>query len=122
MTIGIASHFKQPNSKESPANMAPPSAIDVQSVTDTQIVTISTPLSVNGVPTRRAKAPRIPPGIAAHASSDMFKSPVSYNLYFVRKMELVLTSSQGYGKPKSKRWDRKLILALADDVLPNTLN
>ena len=57
--------------------MAPPSAIDAQSVTDTQAATLSGPLSINGVHTRRAKAPKMPGGVAPHASSDMFKSPVS---------------------------------------------
>lgn len=58
--------------------MAPPTAIDLQSVSDTQTATFLGPLSVNGVPARRAKAPQISGGIAAHASSDMFKSPVSH--------------------------------------------
>ena len=56
--------------------MAPPSAIDVQGVSDNQAVTFSDPLSVNGVFTRRAKAPKMSGGLAAHASSDMFKGPV----------------------------------------------
>lgn len=57
--------------------MAPPMAIDLQSVGDTQVATLFGPLSVNGVPARRAKAPKMSAGIAANASSDMFKSPVS---------------------------------------------
>ena len=57
--------------------MVPPTALDVQSTTDTQIATFSDKLSVNGVPARRSKAPRISGGVAAHASSDMFKSSVS---------------------------------------------
>ena len=69
--------------------MAPPSAIDAQSVTDTQTATLSGPLSINGVSARRAKAPQISGGIAAHASSDMFKSP-------------------GYEKPPAKRWNHRL--------------
>ncbi len=56
--------------------MVPPTALDVQSTTDTQIATFSDKLSVNGVAARRSKAPVISGGIAAHASSDMFKSPV----------------------------------------------
>ena len=56
--------------------MAPPSATDIPSVSDTQVATFSGPLSVNGVSTRRAKAPKMFGGIAAHASSDMFKSVV----------------------------------------------
>ena len=56
--------------------MVPPTALEVQSTTDTQIATFSDKLSVNGVPARRSKAPKINGGVAAHASSDMFKSPV----------------------------------------------
>lgn len=69
--------------------MVPPTALDVQSTTDAQIATFSDKLSVNGVPARRSKAPRMPGGIAAHCSSDMFKTP-------------------GHGKPKAKRWDHRL--------------
>ncbi len=57
--------------------MVPPTALDVQSTTDTQIATFSDKLSINGVPARRSRAPKISGGLAAHASSDMFKSPVS---------------------------------------------
>lgn len=57
--------------------MLTPTALDVRSTTDTQIATFSDKLSVNGVAARRSKAPRMGGGIAAHASSDMFKSPVS---------------------------------------------
>ena len=57
--------------------MAPPTALDVQSISDTQIATFLDRLSVNGVSARRSKAPKMGGGIAAHASSDMFKSPVS---------------------------------------------
>ena len=56
--------------------MAPPSATDMPSISDIQAETFSGPLSVNGVSTRRAKAPKMSGGIAAHASSDMFKSSV----------------------------------------------
>ena len=56
--------------------MAPPMATDVQSTMDTHINTFSDGLSVNGVAARRCKAPRMSGGIAAHASSDMFKGPV----------------------------------------------
>ncbi|MCJ1477539.1 Aromatic/aminoadipate aminotransferase 1 [Lambiella insularis] len=69
--------------------MAPPTAIDIQSVTDTQVATISGPLSINGVSARRAKAPQIDGGLVARASSEMFKGP-------------------GHGKPQSKRWDHRL--------------
>ena len=59
--------------------MAPPSAIEVpepQAISDTQTVTFADRLSVDGVSARRSKAPKMNGGIAAHASSDMFKSPV----------------------------------------------
>ena len=53
-----------------------PSAIEPQAIADTQAATFVDRLSVNGVETRRLKAQRIGGGIAAYASSDMFKSPV----------------------------------------------
>ena len=53
-----------------------PSAIDPQAIADTQTAAFVDRLSVNGVETRRSKAPRIGGGVAAHASSDMFKSLV----------------------------------------------
>ena len=51
-----------------------PSAIDVevQSLTG---VPSSDPLTVKGVPNRRGKGLKFNLGVAAHASSDMFKSP-----------------------------------------------
>lgn len=69
--------------------MPPPSAIDVEAVTDTQAATFIERLSINGVQARRSKHPPVSTAIAAHASCDMFKSP-------------------GYGKPKAKRWDHIL--------------
>lgn len=62
--------------------MAPPVATDVQGIMDTQIATLSDRLSVNGVPARRSKAPKIGGGVAAHASSDMFKSPVRASIVY----------------------------------------
>ena len=56
--------------------MAPPSAIDTLSVSDTQAETFSGSLRVNDVPNRRTKGTKMPGGIAPHASSDMFKGPV----------------------------------------------
>lgn len=83
-------------------------AIDALGITDTQIATLSGPLSVNGVASRRAKAPKMSGGIAAHASSDMFKSPVRLqSSYSVAR--LFSDIIQGYGKPRAKRWDRRLI-------------
>ncbi|KAL8711918.1 MAG: hypothetical protein Q9225_007033 [Loekoesia sp. 1 TL-2023] len=69
--------------------MSPPSAIDVEAVTDTQAATFIERLSINGVQARRSKHPPVSTAIAAHASSDMFKSP-------------------GHGKPNAKRWDHIL--------------
>ncbi|KAK4698082.1 hypothetical protein P7C71_g90, partial [Lecanoromycetidae sp. Uapishka_2] len=56
--------------------MAPPAATEPRATMDTQIATLVDRLSVNGVAARRSKAPKIGGGIAAHASSDMFKNPV----------------------------------------------
>ena len=53
-----------------------PSAIEPQAIADAQAAALVDRLSVNGVETRRLKAPKIGKGIAAHASSDMFKSLV----------------------------------------------
>ena len=53
-----------------------PSVMDPQAGTDTQAVTISDRMSVNGVEARRSKHSLISKAVAAHASSDMFKSPV----------------------------------------------
>lgn len=66
-----------------------PSVMDPQADTDTQAVTFSDRMSVNGVEARRSKHSPISKAVAAHASSDMFKSP-------------------GYGKPKAKKWDHRL--------------
>lgn len=56
--------------------MSPPSAIDVEvvGITDTEGIALPDPLTVNGIPGRRAKSQKISMGVAAHASSDMFKS------------------------------------------------
>ena len=61
--------------------MAPPIAIDLQSVSDTQVATISGPLSVNGVSARRNKAPKMDGGLVAASSSEMFKGPVSHGCW-----------------------------------------
>ena len=53
-----------------------PSAIEPQAIADTQAAAFVDRLSVNGVETRRLKAPKFGQGVAAHASSDMFKSLV----------------------------------------------
>ena len=86
--------------------MVPPTTLDVQAITDTQIATFFDKLSVNGVAARRSKAPAIAGGIAAHASSDMFRSPVGNIRY---TWTAVLICLQGHGKPRAKRWDRTFV-------------
>ena len=53
-----------------------PSAIEPQGLTDTEAAVSADRLSINGVQARRSKTPKIGGGVAAHACSDMFKSPV----------------------------------------------
>ena len=53
-----------------------PSAIEPQAIADTQTIILADRLGVNGVEARRSRAPKLNGGIAAYASSDMFKSPV----------------------------------------------
>lgn len=53
-----------------------PSILEPPGVEDTHAVTVIGPLSVNGVPSRRAKAPQMAKGVAPHTSSDVFKGPV----------------------------------------------
>jgi aromatic amino acid aminotransferase I / 2-aminoadipate transaminase len=57
--------------------MAPPTAVGIESVTDTQAIVLPDPLTVNGVSARRAKAGQLVAGTAAFTCSDFFKSPVS---------------------------------------------
>jgi len=60
--------------------MAPHSAIDIEAVTDTEAISIPEALTVKGVSARRAKSGKLVAGIAAHTTSDFFKSPVSTEL------------------------------------------
>ncbi|KAL8693806.1 MAG: hypothetical protein Q9218_001454, partial [Villophora microphyllina] len=69
--------------------MAPPSALDVTALTDTQAATFVERLNINGVEARRNKAPPLSTAVATYASSEMFKGPQ-------------------WGKPKAKRWDHIL--------------
>lgn len=57
--------------------MAPPSAIDIETVRDTEATVLPNPLTINGVAARRLKAGKLVAGTAAYTSSDFFKSPVS---------------------------------------------
>ncbi len=69
--------------------MAPPAAIEVEAVTDTQAITIPDPLTLQSVSFRREKAGKLIAGVAA---------PVDFELY------------KGHShahKPKAKRWDRE---------------
>lgn len=88
--------------------MGSPSASDVIGLSDTQNLSFSDRLSVNGVPARRSKAPVMSGGVAAYASSDMFKTPVC--IHYLGKLGTNLTINQGYGKPKANRWDRTVVL------------
>jgi aromatic amino acid aminotransferase I len=56
--------------------MAPPSAIDIEAIRDTEGIALPNPLTVNGVSARRLKAGKLVAGTAAYTSSDFFKSPV----------------------------------------------
>ena len=56
--------------------MAPPSAIDIRGLTDTEALIYPDPLTVNEVTERRAKAGKLIAGVAAGTSSDLFKSKV----------------------------------------------
>lgn len=56
--------------------MAPPMATDTQATMDTQLTNPSVGLTIDGVAARRSKSKLMSWGIAAHASSDMFKGPV----------------------------------------------
>ncbi|OBT66719.1 hypothetical protein VE03_03865 [Pseudogymnoascus sp. 23342-1-I1] len=53
--------------------MAPPSAIDIRGLTDTEALIYPDPLTVNEVTERRAKAGKLIAGVAAGTSSDNFK-------------------------------------------------
>lgn len=57
--------------------MAPPSAIDIEAVRDTEAIVLPNPLTVNGVSARRLKSGKLVAGTAAYTSSDFFKAPVS---------------------------------------------
>jgi aromatic amino acid aminotransferase I len=57
--------------------MAPPSAIDVEAVRDTEAIVFPNLLTINGVSARRLKAGKLVAGTAAYTSSDFFKSLVS---------------------------------------------
>jgi hypothetical protein len=80
--------------------MSPPTAVEPPSVVDTQIATLFGPLSINGIPSRRAKAPKLNGGLAAVTSSDMFKSPVSLGTVFLLLFSCSLSSGPWEAKCK----------------------
>jgi aromatic amino acid aminotransferase I len=53
--------------------MSPPSAIDIEGVTDTSSVVTPDPLTINDVNAKRAAAGRLVAGVAAWTSADLFK-------------------------------------------------
>lgn len=81
--------------------MSPPSAVDLQAVEDTEAFVLTEPLTVNGVPARRAKAGKLVAGTAAFTTSDFFKSSVSYTPSLNRSELIILdcgkTESQKMG-------------------------
>ncbi|KAI9720010.1 MAG: hypothetical protein M1812_003136 [Candelaria pacifica] len=81
--------------------MVPPSAIDVEAISDTTSIVFPDPLTVNGVSSRRAKAGMLNGGVAASTNSDLFKSPTNRT------------------KPKAKRWDHKLSVESASRQPPS---
>lgn len=58
--------------------MAPPTAIDidVEGVTDTQAIVMPDPLTMESVAGHRLKTPKMSGGVAAFASSEMWKTAV----------------------------------------------
>ena len=59
--------------------MAPPSAIDIRGVSDTQSIVVPLvlkPVTVDVVVANREKAGKMVAGVAALTSSDMYKTPV----------------------------------------------
>lgn len=81
------------------SKMAPPTAVDIEAVTDTQAIVLPDPLTVNSVSARRAKAGPLNGGTAAFTSSDFFKH-------------------QSQSKPKAKRWDRKSVFQPPSSPIP----
>ena len=60
--------------------MAPPTAIEIEGVRDTEGIAIPNPLTLNGLSARRAKAGKLVAGTAAYTDSDYFKDSVSKTL------------------------------------------
>lgn len=80
--------------------MAPPTAIDVEGVVDTEAIVLPDPLTVNGVSARRAKAGKFVAGVAAFTTSDHFKSPVG--IFYPRDIGHFLMSHSQHGNQRPK--------------------
>ena len=80
--------------------MAPPAAIDIEGVTDTEAIVIPDPLTVNGVSARRAKAGKLIAGTAAYTSSDFFKHQASQPSVVVLTLLTLLRHQVGSQRPK----------------------
>ncbi|CAG8974252.1 hypothetical protein HYALB_00009741 [Hymenoscyphus albidus] len=72
--------------------MAPPYAIGIEAVTDTQAISVTEPLTAESVAARREKSAKFVGGTAAYTTSDFYKNPFLGN------------------KPKAKRWDHYISL------------
>ena len=81
--------------------MAPPTAIDIEGVRDTEGFALPDPLTVSGVSARRTKAGKLVAGTAAYTSSDYFKSPVCLSFRLVIRM-LTSTLFRASENPKRK--------------------
>jgi hypothetical protein len=57
--------------------MSPPSAVEIEGITDTESILLPGPLTAKGIAARRAQAGKLVAGTAASTSSDFFKGPVS---------------------------------------------
>ena len=80
--------------------MAPPTAIDVEGVVDTEAIVLPDPLTVNGVSARRAKAGKFVAGVAAFTTSDHFKNPVG--IFYPREIDHFLMSRSQHGNQRPK--------------------
>lgn len=57
--------------------MAHPDVLDLQGLSDTESTFVVDPLTVNDVSERRANSSKMAAGVAAYASSDLFKIKVN---------------------------------------------
>lgn len=74
--------------------MAPPSAIDIRGLTDTEALIYPNPLTVNEVTERRAKAGKLIAGVAAGTSSDTFKGKVCAKFPFSSHAQFIMLTVQ----------------------------